>query len=253
VQLAVLTKQFNGAFPHDIARFEAPSTLACALFAVGILWPVRPRRNASDPVVDADAPSYSGRLVGPAKWAFLIVALGGVGVLTFGHSFSYDAKLLHKDWRRGTRVIDDSYSIPDPYGTALRGTYSRMNKVIPRHAQVLAAVDDPGLLDFSRFQFSTLDFPGAASPLPHLPLFAGEPAVLRYLRNQGFGYVVADSPTGFGFYNRAQWGVSLKSANWTTHQYARYFLQWSSIVSALEHDPRLHTVSVQRLTLIDLR
>jgi hypothetical protein len=128
-----------------------------------------------------------------------------------------------------------------------------MNKRVPRNARVLAAVDDPGLLDFSRFTFATLDFPGAASPPPHLPLFAGANAVVRYLQAQGYSYILADSATAFGFYNRAQWEASFKHVNWTTHQYGRYFLRWSSIVDNLEHDQRFHTLTVDRLTLIDLR
>ena len=250
VELAVFTRQFNGTFAHEVARYEAPSMLACVLFAVGLLWPVRPGQR--EPSAASRPRGSPGRRQTAATWAFVAVALAGLAVLTFGYSFSYDAQLLHKDWRRGTRVLEGS-TTSDPYPPAVRAAYAGMNKKVPRNARVLAAVDDPGLLSFSRFQFATLDFPGAASPPPHLPLFAGADAVVRYLRRQGYDYVLADSPTAFGFYNRAQWQASVKSLNWNSHQYGRYFLQWSSIVDSLEHDQRYHTLTVDRLTLIDLR
>ena len=224
--------------------------LACVLFAIGLLWPARPRHG--EPATASRLRGSPGRSTA-AMWAFVTVALAGLAVLTFGYSFSYDSRLLHKDWRRGTHVMEGSYTIPDPYPPDVRAAYAGMNKKVPRNARVLAAVDDPGLLSFSGFTFATLDFPGAASPPPHLPLFSGADAVVRYLRRQGYEYVLADSPTAFGFYNRAQWQASVKSFNWTSHQYGRYFLKWSSIVDSLEHDQRFHTLTVDRLTLIDLR
>ena len=253
VELVVLTVQFTGALPHDVARFEAPSTLACALFAVSLLWPERPPQIAGPEGNDHQLSMWYGPSPQWLRPTLAVLLVVGLGTLTFGYDLSYKAHELRKDIHSGIRVLDGAQPIIDPYGAKVRDAYHQMNRLVPSKAKVLAAVDDPGLLDFSKFDFATVDFPGAASPPPHLPLFKGTQAVLRYLRSLGYSFLVADSPTAFGFYNRAQWKVSLKSDNWTTHQYARYFLQWLTVVDGLEQDRSLHKVVAQRLTLIDLR
>ena len=66
--------------------------------------------------------------------------------------------------------------------------------MIPRGAKVLSAVETPELLDMSKFSVSTLDFPGANSPAPGIPLGGTPTELMKYLKKLGYSYIVAQSP-----------------------------------------------------------
>ena len=263
VELVFLTIEFTGSNILDVGRFEAPSTLACALFAGGLLWPVQratatAARTSGDAVPDA-AVRPGGSSVGQRRLRRRVLgALATVVVgallwdVTFGDTFSYKARLISREAARGARVIAGTAQVISPYPPADHRAYAALNALIPKGAKVLAAVNQPGLLDMSKFTVATLDQPGAASPPPHMPLFFGPNPLVKYLRRLGYQYVAVDSPTTFGIYNQAQWEASKKDPVWTKHEYGRYYLQWLQDVSALESGA-YPTQHARWLRLIDIR
>ena len=123
VQLAVLNYQFSGAFYPDIARFEAPSVLACALFAFWMLWPERAAATSM-----ASAPPHAARAtrhrrpVRVVRWlsrpAVVVVSMtaaaGLLWALTFGDNVSYQAQEISREWARGGGLLDRSASRRGP-------------------------------------------------------------------------------------------------------------------------------------------
>ena len=124
--------------------------------------------------------------------------------------------------------------------------------MIPHGARVLAAVNQPGLLDFSRYTFATLDIPGFVSPPPHIPILGGLDPTVSYLRALGYGYILTESSAVPGLYFQPQWESDLHYQGVFYRAYAPYFLDWDQIVVRLE-DSGTHTVrTVGPLSLIEL-
>jgi len=130
-----------------------------------------------------------------------------------------------------------------------RARYTAVNAAVPARSHLLAAVDDPALLDFSRFSFATLDVVGAASPAPHVPLFLGERAVVSYLQRVGYNGIVASITDEPGLYSYAQWEKNTTSGIYDYRVMARYFLAWDRVLSGLSHDRSLHAYRVKTLDL----
>ncbi len=68
-------------------------------------------------------------------------------------------------------------------------SYLEMQSSIPHTALLLARLEKPFLLDFSRNPIFIVDSPGHASLPPGMPLFKGSEALAKYLTNQGIRYV----------------------------------------------------------------
>ena len=67
--------------------------------------------------------------------------------------------------------------------------YVEMQSSIPPAALLLARLEKPFLLDFSRNQIFIVDSPGHGSLPPGMPLFKGSEALAKYLTNRGIRYV----------------------------------------------------------------
>ncbi|HWD25039.1 MAG TPA: hypothetical protein VG368_06215 [Acidimicrobiales bacterium] len=118
----------------------------------------------------------------------------------------------------------------------LRATYAQMNANIPAGSKVLAAVDDPALLDFSRFDFSTLDEVGTASPPPGIPIMKGKAAVVAYLKRLGYDGIVASDTSSDGYYYSPQWQTDLSSDVEAYRAMGVLFVGWARVLSSLEVD-----------------
>ena len=269
-QMGVITVAFSGSDPIDIVRFVAPTVLACGLLLVDAFWPLRPPAPAprAAPVVAAQGASAPGHrprsrragveAVLASPWAALVVSLGTL-LLLFGFvppasrgSVHDDASAVTRYAKYGWRVLDGSHTMRDRYAL-FEHQYDVLSSYVPRGAHVLASVNLPGLLDFSRFDFASLDMAGAVSPAPHLPYFQGSEAVVRYLRSHGYHYIVSEQATaqlGLAFFRN--FPRELRSPYYYYHEQAAYPIDWYSTVNSLEHSGRYRVRTVGTLSLIDL-
>ena len=162
VQLLVFTYAFSALTLIGIVRYEAPSTLATGLLAIGLFWPERlptgtPHRVLR-PARLARLPVWAGS-VGAVVFPVALVALiADVSPAAYAHTADRYARL-------GGSALVSGKGPPDRY-VYDRPEYRRINADIPPGSAVLAAVDYPALLDPTRYRFATLDIAGAAPPLP---------------------------------------------------------------------------------------
>jgi hypothetical protein len=254
-QLFIFTVIFSGFAAIEIDRFEAPSTLACGLLAVHLLWP---RRDPSAPSPWNLQLLRNGRSASGATWrqlapgALTLVLLLGVGTLMFGGTLGVVWRSSTTHVRLGFQVLRGTTGFSDRY-TSFRSEYNHLNAAIPEGAKVLAAVDYPTLLSFSRYQFATLDLVGSVSPPPHMPYFKGAGAKVSYLRHLGYDYIVADSESERGLYQFGPWQADLHSPRYNYRAWAPYFLDWMSTVTSLEHDKSYPVRYFGTLALIEIR
>ena len=265
-QMGLITVAFSGSAPADVDRFVSPTVLACGLLLVDAFWPLRPPVAAAGAHAAAAAPprypagSRRSR-VGPvlvSPWTGLVVVvvtllfLFGFVPLVSASSAHDETNAVSRFAKYGWRVLDRSNPMRDRYA-AYEHQYAVLNSYVPRGAHVLAAVNLPGLLDFSRFSFASLDLAGAVSPPPHLPYFEGSAAVVQYLREHGYHYIVSEQATSqlglwyFRFYPR-----ELHSPTYFYHEQAPYPIDWYSTVNSLEHSGHYRVRTVGTLSLIDI-
>ncbi len=254
-QLVIFTITFSGFAAIEIDRFEGPSTLACGLFALSALWPLRGPSATTAPARHL-APGR-GLTVRGVEWRALLPGAGtlvlliGLATLTFGGTLGVVWRTSTNQVKAGVDVLRGTIGFPDRY-SAYRDQYARLDAAVPRGAKVLAAVDYPSLLGFSRYQFATLDLAGSASPPPHMPYFTGAAAKVRYLRRLGYDYIVADAETEPGLYQFKAWQNDLHSPRYNYRAWAPYFLDWMSSVTALEHSPGYPVQHFGSLALIKI-
>ena len=212
VELALLTYALRNSYISGIVRFAAPSTLACGLLTLDTLWPLRlpgrgavpapPKRGATSSGPRSFKPRFvsGGSVTRPLVVGVVALGLLATAAATFGPSPVALFRATKTDVRLGTRVAGGSVGFSDRYHI-YRPEYARVNRLVPTGAKVLAAVQRPALLDFGKYSFSTLDGAGSVSPPPHLPFFRGPLAIERYLRQLGYRYILAESPSDPGLYN----------------------------------------------------
>jgi hypothetical protein len=260
VELVALTYIFAGSDTPSRVRFEAPSTLACGLLLLETLWPRRHRPATSAPAplggVDWDAllarlaPRWrQGRRRARLVGSVTVLAMVGMAVALFGFGPASRLRDAKTDIERGYHVLAGSAGFVNQYAGD-EAEYRRLNALIPAGARVLAAVDQPALLDFSRYSFATLDIPGFVSPPPHMPYFRGAAPKVAYLRGLGYDYIVTQSPAVVGLYYQAQWVNELRLQGYFFRAWAPYFLDWQQSMDQLEASPRYQIRSTGDLTLI---
>jgi hypothetical protein len=259
-QLAVLTYAFSGSDATDIARFEGPSTLACGLLAIDVFWLRRRepstvgtprlalrRRDRSTFVVSRE----KVRQVAPS--AAMTAMVVWMAALTFGNNVSSFFNETRASIHAGYEIVYRSQGFNDRYAR-VRVEYRRLNAMVPTGAKVLAAVTYPGLLEFSRYQFATLDLAGGASPPPHMPFFSGAEAKVAYLRHLGYGYIVAESAGSLdlGLYRERSWIKDLRVGVYAYRAWAPYFLDWQDTINDLEQSKPFSVRYAGSLALIRL-
>jgi len=251
LQLVLYSVTLSGFAAFELDRFAAPSTLACGLLVIDALWPLRP--GASTP---APRPSWravrarlSPRALGVGAGTVVVLAASTLLVFDVPPAAAWDAVV--GDTHLGTDVLTGTTGFTDRYAS-VRSQYARLNAAIPAGAKVLSAVDDPALLQFSRYSVATLDVAGSASPPPHMPFFSGAGAKVRYLRSQGYDYIVAASSETRGLYQVRTWEYDLVSDNYNYRAWAPYFIDWSRFVNSIEHDPAYRVTAVGSIDVIDI-
>ena len=183
-----------------------------------------------------------------------VLLLIGVAVLTFGYSISGfvdSAKMDLKVGLGGSRfpLAASVYFYDLASGAFVASEYRQVNSMIPKGAKVLAAVDYPALLSFTKYQFATLDLVGAVCP-PGMPYGKGPRAEVAYLRRLGYGYVVAEAPSDPGLYNIPSWSAAYRSRIYAYRLWAPYFIHWQRTVSILEQSHEFSVRHAGSLVLI---
>ena len=130
--------------------------------------------------------------------------------------------------------------------------YRAFNSLVPSGAKVLAAVDRPALLGFSKYTFATLDSPGGVSPPPHMPYFKGANAKVTYLRHLGYHYIAVESSSKRGLYNFRFLLHQLHSNVYFFREQSPYYIDWQSTVNSLEESGRYKILRAGALSLIEI-
>ena len=233
----------SGAVPTDIGRYLAPSTLACLAFCLDIVIeamaasPLRAAPLPSPQPAALPASSPSAATVTPRRLGLWYrVGIGAAGLALFlsvlGEPLSFYGPAFKTELTSGLHEVTGQDKLADHFRTA-RAHYKKMNAMIPKGAYVLAAVEYPGLLSFQRYRFTTLDVVGGSSPPPHLPVFAGAAAVVRYLRGLGIDGIVATPPRAEGLYNLSAAEANLGSSIYNYQDSARYVVAWAAVLRQL--------------------
>ena len=214
-QLVIFTITFSGFAAIEIDRFEGPSTLACGLFALSALWPLRGPSATTAPARHL-APGR-GLTVRGVEWRALLPVAGtlvlliGLATLTFGGTLGVVWRTSTNQVKAGVDVLRGTIGFPDRY-SAYRDQYARLDAAVPRAAKVLAAVDYPSLLGFSRYQFSPRStWPGACRRRRTCPTSPGRPPRCATCGVLGYDYIVADAETEPGLYQFKAWQNDLHS------------------------------------------
>ena len=69
--------------------------------------------------------------------------------------------------------------------------YKDLQSLTPKNSKVFAIIDAPYLVDFNRNKVHNSDIPGGASISPGMPFGQGSGALLEYLVNNGYNYILA--------------------------------------------------------------
>jgi hypothetical protein len=137
----------------------------------------------------------------------------------------FDTPRLEQAWRRVLRRVD-----PD---------------------RTIAAVDRPYLIDYNRYDVPHLDLPGWATPTGTFPYFEGPSAKLEYLARRGYDtLVVTDPPADVCLWPPYQHYA--RTIGPPDSVYAKYFLDWTDDITAIETDAPRAITRVGELTLIDV-
>ncbi len=95
--------------------------------------------------------------------------------------------------------------------------YRLMQECVPKGQTVLAVLKNCYLLDFSRNQVFTADFPGEVSPPPGWPFLEGAEEFAKYLRGQSIRYVAFNQ--SWEIPKRARNPVTRHPRNWIDTQF----------------------------------
>jgi hypothetical protein len=184
----------DGDASDSIGHYFAPILLAFVLFCIDRTW------------VLATSQETARQLRRPQ------VGLIGVSCIVFIYLFcdTPPHKLRHElsaSARLTTRLLSGKPLLVKQ-GQAredalYRPYYDQMNRIIPAGSYVLSAVEFPGLLDFKRFRFATVDEAYGASPPPHLPSDGNPQRTVKYLESLGFTGIVGDASGAPFYYNYA--------------------------------------------------
>ena len=269
IQVLVFCWILPGSDLFGMTRYLAPSTLACGLFTLDIAWPTVSRhfhkRLSISDIRSGEGIRYildqrkgiSARraILVSARVLIAVVLLALTSIFTFGTAgFSRYAIQVASiaQFHEGVNVMTRSVGFYDRY-SQFRSQYNTISLEVPKRSNVLTAVPVPGLLQFSRFTFATLDIPGAVSPAPHIPLLEGPGPMVHYLCNLNFRYIIAVGPNNPGLYQEQGWLNDLRDNVYSNWDWVPYILGWIANVHQLEQDKMVATSYVGDLALLNLR
>jgi len=256
VAVCVLLKGYD---PWMLARFLGPTVFAVGLLAVVALLG---HDSATNPLLEAGERWWVRLRAGlrrpfdyMAKRLYLITGV----VLSFAVCMGYQIPvqdlaskqttkpLLTTQFRTtyntfttsfsdGVKTLFTSDKSDDPLAE-YEGVFGKINSVIPRGVKVLSAIETPELLDMKKFSVATLDFPGANSPSPGIPLGGSPVELMKYLRGCDVSYVIAqssNSPHSMYFQSPAH---QLAKSEWFNYRSTGSAIEkWNNLLVAILED-----------------
>ena len=240
-QMFIFTVIFSGFAAIEIDRFEAPSTLACGLFAARTRCGRAATRSRRRPGPEQPRP---GRCSAARAVPWRRAGAGGVdarAAARAGHAhLRRDARCrvadLHHPRPFGVRRPAGHDRLPRPLRRASSPSTPTSTRPCPRGPRCSPRWTTPRLLSFSRYQFATLDLAGSVSPPPHMPYFKGaagqgrlSPAPRLRLHRRRLRDRARPLPV------QGPWENDLHSPRYNYRAWAPYFLDWMSTVTTLEH------------------
>ena len=237
----------SGSTLYDITRYVGPSALATVLFSVSTIWDCATSEPES-PGVRTAATRQRLMLIAPVALSIGLFAwYSGQLPRTLGSSMD----LVYRQSYRavsGQPVLSNNWS--SDFRRSQLTSYEQISRKIPAGSHVLAAVTLPGDLDFSRFDFTTLDEPGGTSPPPHLPLGESDARIIAYLHGQGIDGIVGTIDSAYGLYNISSAEQQLDSTIPNYRMGSRYIVLWDQFFLRMRH--RFRTARAHNLRYVDL-
>jgi hypothetical protein len=138
----------------------------------------------------AARPGARGQALGGA------VLLAALLALVFEQGLGAPARYLRELAQRLTRPTRVE---PELARLLERARLAKVQAAVPAGEVLLARLEQPHLLDFTRTRIYVIDLPGGASPPPGLPLDQGPDALAEYLLGQSVRYVAYDYVREAGF------------------------------------------------------
>ena len=216
IQVVVSAYYSNGFDPWMISRYSSPTTFAIGFVAVLIMFEKSLKAknflNQSGPKLSWNTIENSYRSV-LALIAVVIVCMGyqaQFNLLISKPLLSFEAKSVTHDIfidaklgasfllsGNGNCTPNQIWYLICKNDLISRNDFQeleRVNRYIDKNSNVLSAIDNPYLLDMSRFNVSTIDWPSANSIYPGLNLNWTPKQFVNYLKNIGYKYVLTVSP-----------------------------------------------------------
>jgi hypothetical protein len=265
IQWILVTNFILGTDVFGNLRYQVATLMATAYFAIASLWTViaTPRAILQNPRYLHASERSSSRSMN--------VLLGIVGVL----ATTFALFGISSPWTPGRQVALAVSSVRQAFVPGLLGfnqeisgtnptlvdpkSVEEMNRLIPRGSKVLSAIETPSILDMSKFDVATVDWPGGASPSPGIPINGNSEELASYLRSCGFNYLLVQSPltqdTLYSYSNISA-GRFKASNPWTSFQSAHIseiLSSWVSLERGLMNSPSYGVSVIGDLALIDLR
>ena len=176
-----------------VAAFRQTFPLVSVALLVLIAEALAGHRHAEESVHDrADQPRRRGRLL---QWSYALIAVFVAGFVVW---IVWPTTRI----RGGTdaiRRIQIGVQTPSLIAQPQLRQHRSLQRAIPAGDTLLARLEMPFLLDFRRNTIFIVDWPGAASPPPGMPLSGGSEELAGYLLSQSIRYVAYSYANEAGF------------------------------------------------------
>jgi hypothetical protein len=267
VQLVAMVLGMTGYDGATVARYFGPTILASGLFTISLLL-IMNTKISSQEVIDATVVTKTSMFF--SKNVFALGAVFLIFLCSLGYPISYSSSSINRAniplfstefkttlsnvssyVHKGALSLLNDQQSTDPVSQYVSGI-SNVNSAIPKSSKVLAAIEAPGLLDMKKFSVITLDWPGANSLHPGIPLNEGVNAFTKYLLTIGIRYVVIQLNDYSTIYDSKSAHVFVTS----TFGYkspGEAVLHWDSLKSKLLSNRNISTRYFSGYALIDLR
>jgi len=243
--LGIFAYTGDGDAIDSIGHYAAPVLLALVLFAVDRAWLVAATGTAGV----ARLPRPLAGLLGAAAVA-LVCLFGNAPLAALRHdalsNWDVGAAVL-SGWEPGpppdtvTQSFLDSHYLP---------FYNELEAAIPAGSYVLSGVEFPGMLDFKRFRFATVDEAYGNSPPPHLPVSGDPIATARYLRSLGITGIIAELSSAPYYYNEADNSLYARGGVRNYQLQDGSLVKWDKTLDKMQQ--RFKTTVLSDLRYIDL-
>jgi hypothetical protein len=246
VTMVAITAVLSVASDRDFGRYAAPvaESVAVFLFYETLRAFERSSSRAEEPSTDR----RGAILVGSAVLGLLLV-FTPIAVQPDERTPLLPSGFSSLRWGQLPLLGFERADEGTPLG--LRRQWDRALKLVdPDHT--IVAVDRPYLIDYTRFDFPSMDLPGWAAPNGTFPIFQGPDAKLAALQDQGFTHLIVTDPErercllpSFLQYER-RWFDPPDS------EYARYFLDWVNDITFTKLKIPSASTRVGHLWIIDI-